>query len=120
MLKNCCAALIRACAVLGILMYFLYTLRFLCSGRTRLKTARNVFQHTAKATAWLLALEPLVTLLAKLALRLSWQSRIGLRTRLKAARNVLQHTAKATGRLLSLEPLVTLFGYLHPNFASRK
>jgi TRAP-type uncharacterized transport system fused permease subunit len=46
LLKNYCATLIRACAVLGILMYSLCTLRFLRSGRTRLKAARDVFQQT--------------------------------------------------------------------------
>ncbi len=48
LLKNYCAALIRACAVLGILMYSLCTLRFLCSGRSRLKPARDVFQQPVK------------------------------------------------------------------------
>jgi hypothetical protein len=47
LLKNYCATLIRACAVLGILMYSLCTLRFLRSGRTRLKAARDVFQQPA-------------------------------------------------------------------------
>jgi hypothetical protein len=47
LLKNYCATLIRACAVLGILMYSICTLRFLCSGRTRLKAARDVFQQPA-------------------------------------------------------------------------
>jgi hypothetical protein len=47
LLKNYCAALIRACAVPGILMYSLCTLRFLRSGRTRLKAARDVFQQPA-------------------------------------------------------------------------
>ena len=46
--KNYCAALIRACAVLGILMYSTCTLRFLRSGRTRLKAARYVFQHPVR------------------------------------------------------------------------
>ena len=45
MSKNYCAVLIRACAVLRILMYCLHTLRFLRSGRARLKPARYVFQH---------------------------------------------------------------------------
>jgi hypothetical protein len=48
LLKNYCATLIRACAVLGILMYSLCTLRFLRSGRTRLKAARDVFQQPVR------------------------------------------------------------------------
>jgi hypothetical protein len=47
LLKNYCATLILACAVLGIFMYLLCTLRFLRSGRTRLKAARDVFQQPA-------------------------------------------------------------------------
>jgi hypothetical protein len=47
LLKNYCATLIRTCAVLAILMYFLCTLRFLRSGRTRLKAARGVLQQPA-------------------------------------------------------------------------
>jgi hypothetical protein len=47
LLKNYWATLIRACAVLGILMYSLCTLRFLRSGRTRLKAARDAFQQPA-------------------------------------------------------------------------
>jgi hypothetical protein len=47
LLKNHCAILIRACAVLGILMYSLCALRFLRSGRARLKAARDVFQQPA-------------------------------------------------------------------------
>jgi len=44
-MKNYCAGLIRARAVLGILMYSVCTLRFLRSGLTRLKPARDVFQQ---------------------------------------------------------------------------
>ena len=49
-MKNYCADLIRARAVLGILMYSLCILRFLCTGsidtaRARLKPARDVFQQ---------------------------------------------------------------------------
>jgi hypothetical protein len=46
LLKNYCATLIRACAVLGILMYSLCTLRFLRSGRTRLKRPLATFFNT--------------------------------------------------------------------------
>jgi hypothetical protein len=56
LLKNYCATLIRACAVLAILMYSLCTLRFLCSGRTRLKAARDVFQQPASRRLWSRAL----------------------------------------------------------------
>jgi hypothetical protein len=48
LLKNYCATLIQACAVLEILMYSLCTLRFLRSGRTPLKTARDVFLQPAR------------------------------------------------------------------------
>lgn len=46
-LKNYCAGLIRACAVPGILMYLVCTLRFPRSKRARLRPARDVFQQTA-------------------------------------------------------------------------
>ena len=47
LLKNYCASLIWACAVLGILMYSLCTFRFLRSGRAQLRPARYVIQHPA-------------------------------------------------------------------------
>jgi hypothetical protein len=59
LLQNYCATLIRACAVLGILMYFLCALRFLRSGRTRLKAARDVFQQPVKGLRDLWAQSPL-------------------------------------------------------------
>jgi hypothetical protein len=52
LLENYCATLIRACAVLRILMYYLCTLRFLRSGRTRLKAARYVFQQPVRCGDW--------------------------------------------------------------------
>ena len=60
--KNYCATLIRACAVLGILMYCPCTLRFLRSGRTRLKAARYVFQQPANAAGHTPAPKPVVAL----------------------------------------------------------